>query len=105
MYSTYFILYYVKGMDMAKSNKTYEKPVRQPKLKLPEYVKPINSILKEVKVGREVNLTVRVMKDDNMGWTTMEIDGIISEVAPNALILHGKPFGVPYYTIHDWELL
>lgn len=90
---------------MAKAKNNYTRPTRQARFKLPPYIKPENSIVREAEVGKEVNLTVRVMRDDNKGWTTMEIDGIISEVAPNALILHGRSLGVPYYTIHDWEIL
>ena len=90
---------------MAKQQNAYVRPVRQEKFQLPEYIKPINSIIKEAKVGSEVNLTVRIMRDDNKGWTTTEVSGIISEVAPNALMLQGKSVGVPYYTVHDWEIL
>lgn len=81
----------------------YEKPVRQKHLALPAYEKDYRKIRK-VPVGERVKLTRRVLMFNPTHWELYDIEGIIIEHAPNALILLENKT-IPYYVIHNWEII
>ena len=90
---------------MAKNTKdAYERPVRQERIPPPAYIKPFNAIKSSVTIGERMRITERVMLYNPSHWGTNELEGIIYELAPNALILNGNRV-IPYYVILDWELV
>lgn len=92
---------------------------------VPEYIKDWMDFRKQVKVGDFVTLMLRA-PGERSGYTLAEDGGTVAEVGSHALFIEGRTLltkgkllekvskskglnlyelvGIPYYTIHDWEI-
>lgn len=89
---------------MAKAKTIKEKPVRQESVPVPEYIKPMNSLQKEVRVGDTVNLSLRSLDVANGKYEFDKVNGLVREVGTKSLGLIGHTYMIPWWLIHNWEI-
>ncbi len=88
---------------MARAQHDKPKAVRQPRAQVPKAVKPWANLKKSVKIGDVVNVKQRRLT--TKGYTFVDISDTVIEIADNVLVLENQPWGTPWWSIHDWEIL
>jgi hypothetical protein len=87
---------------MAKAKQPYERPVKKDSPELPEYKKEYNQLHSIVKIGNIVQVDIRKMDGC---WKLATVEGVVEKININSMKLSGRDFAIPWYTIHDWEIL
>lgn len=87
---------------MAKAKEQYVRPIKKENPKLPPYEKKYTDLHKNINIGDTVRVHIRIMDGT---WELKEVEGIVETITGNALVLSGRAFGIPWYTIHNWEIV
>jgi len=80
------------------------RPVRQQAIPLPKYIKPYNDFKKQVTVGDDVSIHVRVLDRKAGKYVLQEILGKVVWIGSNAVWVYGQAYAFPWYIIHDWNI-
>lgn len=72
---------------------------------LPKYRRSYGELKRSVQPGNKVALTIRFLDFKTGKWDLRQHDYHATEVAPNCLVVRERQAGIPWYTIHDWEIV
>lgn len=72
---------------------------------LPPYNKPYNELKRAVVPGQKVSVKVRILNFKTGAYELRDEDFTVVENAVNCMVVRERAAGIPWYAIHDWELV
>jgi len=72
---------------------------------LPKYRKSYGELKRTLQPGDAVTLTMRRLNFKTGAWDVVQRDFHATEIAANCLVVRERQAGIPWYAIHDWEIV
>ena len=80
-------------------------PIAPMKSERPAYVKPFVGFLQTAKPGNKVRLDCYYRDSRKGAWIPYTVTSTVKEMSTNCVIVEGRAYGIPYFAIHNWEIV